>query len=46
VKANLARFTLALALLATIAYVLAAGVKWAGPSPEPLPELGLILYLF
>ena len=28
VKANLARFTMALTLLATIAWTLAAGLKW------------------
>ncbi len=27
-KANLARFTVALSLLATMAYTLAAGLKW------------------
>jgi hypothetical protein len=34
VKAILARFTMALALLATIAYMLEAGVRWGGPIQE------------
>ena len=34
-KANLARFTVALSLLATMAVTLAAGLKWNSRAPRP-----------